>query len=69
VLYWVDSSKDTVESAGFNGNNRRVVVFQAGNTFFDIAVFDVSIILFCFKLKNCLKFAHSNRMIKYILTD
>ncbi|KAH3741238.1 hypothetical protein DPMN_047959 [Dreissena polymorpha] len=41
TLYWVDSKKDTVECAGFNGNNRRVVAHQAGTIFFGIAVYDV----------------------------
>ncbi|XP_052265927.1 low-density lipoprotein receptor-related protein 4-like [Dreissena polymorpha] len=40
TLYWVDSKKDTVECAGFNGNNRRVVAHQAGTIFFGIAVYD-----------------------------
>lgn len=40
VLYWVDSKKDTIESAGFLGNNRRVVAFQSATIFFGIAVFE-----------------------------
>ena len=41
MLYWVDSQKDTIESAKFNGNNRRVVAFQTGTIFSGIAVFQV----------------------------
>ncbi|XP_052784175.1 low-density lipoprotein receptor-related protein 4-like [Mya arenaria] len=40
MLYWVDSKKDTIECAGFNGNNRRVVAHQSGTIFFSIAVYD-----------------------------
>ena len=41
VLYWVDSQKDTIESAGFNGNNRRLVAYQSGTLFYGIAVYKV----------------------------
>lgn len=41
MLYWVDSKKDTIECAGFLGNNRRVVAYQSGTIFFGIAVFEV----------------------------
>ncbi|XP_060590191.1 low-density lipoprotein receptor-related protein 4-like [Ruditapes philippinarum] len=39
MLYWVDSKKDTIECAGFLGNNRRVVAYQSATIFFGIAVF------------------------------
>jgi hypothetical protein len=41
MLYWVDSKKDTIECAGFLGNNRRVVAYQSATIFFGIAVFQV----------------------------
>ena len=41
VLYWVDSQKDTIESAEFNGNNRRLVAYQSGTLFYGIAVYKV----------------------------
>ena len=47
-LYWADSKKDTIECADFNGNNRRVVAYQAGTIFFGLAVFEVSLILVLF---------------------
>lgn len=47
ALYWVDSKKDTIESAGFLGNNRRVVAHQSATIFFGIAVFEVTYLLNC----------------------
>ena len=45
VLYWVDSQKDTIESAEFNGNNRRLVAYQSGTLFYGIAIYKVDIVL------------------------
>lgn len=41
-VYWVDSSKDTVETVEFNGNNRRIVLSLPNSNFFGIALYGVS---------------------------
>ena len=41
-IYWVDSSKDTVETVEFNGNNRRIVISLPNSNFFGIALYGVS---------------------------
>lgn len=38
-VYWVDSSKDTVETVEFNGNNRRIVLSLPNSNFFGIALY------------------------------
>lgn len=43
AIYWVDSSKDTVETVEFNGNNRRIVLSLPNTNFFGIALYEVSI--------------------------
>jgi integrin beta 2 len=41
-IYWVDSSKDTVETVEFNGNNRRIVISLPNSNLFGIALYGVS---------------------------
>ncbi|XP_052104944.1 low-density lipoprotein receptor-related protein 4-like isoform X2 [Mytilus californianus] len=40
AIYWVDSSKDTVETVEFNGNNRRIVLSLPNTNFFGIALYE-----------------------------
>jgi len=40
-IYWVDHERDTIETANFEGHQRRLVMRNSHTTFYDIVLYKV----------------------------
>lgn len=42
-IFWIDESRDTIETADYDGSNRRIIRRISGSLLYDIAVFKVNV--------------------------